>query len=371
MVMGTASTMAAAAEALGVAVSHSATAPAPTGDRLRIGVRTGRVAVDAVRRDCRPSTFLTRASFENAVTMVTALGGSTNAVLHLLAIAGRANVPLDVDDFGSISKKVPVLVDCKPVGEHYMEDLHLVGGVPAVLRELNELIDRDAMTIEGTSLGEQMALYPTTSTTDVIRRRDQPVSPTGGLVVLRGTLAPEGAIIKAAAASPELRRHRGPAVVFESPEDVADRIDSPDLNINAMSVLVLRNAGPIAAGMPEAGALPIPAELGKQGVRDMVRISDARMSGTAFGTVVLHVTPEAAAGGPLSLVRDGDLIELDVEEGRLDLLVEQDELDRREKERKASPLARRGWRRMFQQNVLQANEGVDFGFLKGNEHSEG
>ncbi len=370
MVMGTASTMAAAAEALGVAVSHSATAPSPTGDRLRIAVRTGRVAVDAVRRDWSPSKFLTRASFDNAVTTITALGGSTNAVLHLLAIAGRANIPLDLDDFGDISKRVPVIVDCKPVGVHYLEDLHLAGGVPAVLRELDELIDREAQTIEGTSLGAQMNLHPSNSTSDVIRSRERPVSPTGGLIVLRGSLAPGGAIIKAAAASPELRVHRGPAVVFESPEDVADRIDSPDLNITAASVLILRNAGPIGAGMPEAGALPIPESLGRLGVRDMVRVSDARMSGTAFGTVVLHVTPEAAAGGPLSLVRDGDIIELDLDEGRLDLLVEREELERREGELVVRPLARRGWRRMFEQNVLQADQGVDFGFLRGNERSE-
>jgi dihydroxy-acid dehydratase len=370
MVMGTASTMAAVAEALGVAVSHSATAPSPTGDRLRIGVRTGRVAVDAVRRDWRPSRFLTRESFENAVATVCALGGSTNAVLHLLAIAGRAEVLLDVEDFDHISKKVPVLVDCKPVGEHYLEDLHLAGGVPAVLRELDELIHRDVMTIEGTTLGEQISLYPATSNSGVIRPRQSPVSPTGGLVVLRGTLAPRGAIIKAAASSPELWRHRGPAVVFESPEDVAERIDSPELNVNRDSVLVLRNAGPIAAGMPEAGALPIPAALGRLGIRDMVRISDARMSGTAFGTVVLHVTPEAAAGGPLSLVRDGDIIELDIEAGRLDLLVDAGELKRRVREQVVRPVARRGWRRMFEENVLQADEGVDLGFLIGKEQGE-
>jgi dihydroxy-acid dehydratase len=363
MVMGTASTMAAVAEVLGVAVSHSATAPSPTGDRLRVGVRSGRVAVDAARRDWRPSRYLTRASFENAVTTVCALGGSTNAVLHLLALAGRANVPLSLDDFGEISARVPVLVNCKPVGQYYLEDLHLIGGMPAVFDELGELIHKDALTIEGTTLGDQIESYVRPTTSDALHPMDRPVSPVGGLVVLRGSLAPGGAIVKAAASSRELWHHKGPAVVFDSPEDAALRLNSPDLLVTAESVLVLRNAGPVAAGMPEAGSLPIPEVLALAGVRDMVRISDARMSGTAYGTVILHVTPEAAVGGPLALVRDGDEIELDIEAGRLELHVDPAELALRAKLWTAPLATSRGWRRLYERTVLQADKGVDLDFL--------
>ncbi len=367
MVMGTASTMAAIAETMGFAVSHSATAPSPTGDRLRAAVRSGRAAVQAAREGRRPSSYLTRQSFENAATIMCALGGSTNAVVHLLAMAGRAQVPFGLDDIGEIAAQVPVIVSCKPVGEFYLEDLHFAGGVPAVLHRLGDLVHRQAGTVEGVSLGDHLDAQVRQADAEVLRSMADPVSPAGGLVVLKGSLAPAGAVIKASAASARLLKHRGPALVFESPEDAQARLDDPALPVTENTVLVLRNAGPVAAGMPEAGGLPIPAVLARAGVRDMVRISDARMSGTAFGTVVLHVAPEAAVGGPLALVRDGDEIELDVGERRLDLLVDPAELASRARDVTVPPLPGRGWRRLYARSVQQADKGVDLDFLTGRD----
>src|SRR3954454_1262264 len=305
MVMGTASTMACMAEALGLLLPGGATPPAATGARLRHAVATGRRAVDLARAGGpRPSELLTRDAFERALAVLAAIGGSTNAVIHLLAVARRARVPLALDDFDAGSRETPVLVDCKPAGAGYMEDFHRAGGVPALLRAL---------------AGEPG--------TGAVRPLEDPVAPAGGLAVLRGSLAPDGAVLKVAAATPGLLRHRGPALVVESPEDAARRLDDPELEVTPQHVLVLRNAGPVAAGMPEAGSLPIPRRLAAAGVKDMVRVSDARMSGTAYGTVVLHCAPESAAGGPLALVRDGDLIRLDVLQRRIDLLVDEPELD--------------------------------------------
>jgi dihydroxy-acid dehydratase len=366
MVMGTASTMAAMAEVLGVALRHSATAPSPTGDRLRIGLDSGRVAVEAARRDWRPSRYLTHESFLNAVATLCTLGGSTNAVLHLLAIAGRAEIELTLDQIGEIAAQTPVLVDCKPSGTRFLEDLHYAGGLPAVLSELRDLLHLDAKMVEGGTLGQRLA-FPGTppDATRVVRTADNPVLPGGGLVVLKGSLAPRGAVLKLAGTDPALRHHRGPALVFDSPEEASRRLNDPDLAVTPDHVLVLRNIGPVAAGMPEAGSLPIPVRLARAGVRDMVRVSDGRMSGTASGTVVLHVTPEAAAGGPLALVEEGDVIELDVDGARLDLCV-----DPRELEQRSAPLqpiagAARGWRHLYAKTVLQADQGADLEFLVG------
>jgi dihydroxy-acid dehydratase len=366
MVMGTASTMAALAEVLGVAIRHSATAPSPTGDRLRIGLESGRVAVEAARRDRRPSRYLTHGSFRNAATVLCALGGSTNAVLHLLAIAGRAEIDLTLDQIGQTAAKVPVLVDCKPAGTKFLEDLHYAGGLPAVLSELRNLLHLDAEVVEGGTLGQRLATPgPPPDVTRVVRTADDPVAPGGGLVVLKGSLAPRGAVLKLAGMDPALRRHRGPALVFDSPEDASQRLNDPDLAVTREHVLVLRNIGPIAAGMPEAGSLPIPVRLARAGVRDMVRVSDGRMSGTASGTVVLHVTPEAAARGPLALVADGDLIELDVDAARLDLCVAPHELEHRSARLRPMEGATRGWRQLYARTVLQADQGADLDFLVG------
>lgn len=365
MVMGTASTMACVAEALGLMVEGGATPPAPSGERLRVAVRSGRQAVDAVRRGLRPSRLLTRGSFENAVTVLTALGGSTNAVIHLLAIARRAGVGLDLRDIGRIADRVPLLVDCKPTGSRYMEDFHRAGGLPTLLKALGPLLDLSAKTVDGRTLGEALADVPDPAPWQrVIRTLDEPCGPSGSLAVLQGSLAPEGAVIKTAATSPELNEHRGPAVVFESPDDAMRRLDDPDLELSPSHVMVLRNAGPVGAGMPEAGSLPLPRRLAGAGVRDMVRVSDARMSGTAYGTCVLHVSPEAAVGGPLALVRDGDMIELDIPARRLDVLVSEDELGRRRAaHRPVSALRPRGYQRLYQEHVEGAHLGADFDFI--------
>ncbi len=368
-VMGTASTMAAVAEVLGLAVKGSSTAPAPSGDRLRIGARSGRLAVIAAREDRRPSRLLSRASLHNAAVAIAALGGSTNAVIHLLAIAGRTNLSFVLDDVADALTSTPVLVDCKPVGSGYLPDLHDSGGVPAVLYELRELLQLDAATIEGVDLGEHIEFIEDQRASGMVRTLLDPLAPAGGLRVLRGSLAPRGALIKSAAASPELRRHRGKAVVFESSEDASERLDSPDLAIRPDDVLVIRNVGPVAAGMPEAGAPPVPAILSRRGVRDMVRVSDGRMSGTSFGTVVLHVTPEAAVGGPLGLVHNGDEIELDIDAGRIELLVDPRQLQQRRSMWRPPDLAERGWRHLFGRTVLQADEGADLDFLSARRPS--
>jgi len=312
----------------------------------------------------RPRDILKREAFSNAIMVLFALGGSTNAVIHLTAIARRVGVELTLEDFHEVSMRAPLLVNCKPAGSGYVEDLHFAGGVPVLLKALEPLLDLSVVGVTGSTLGEILGeVKPPGDWQETIRTLESPLGPTGSLATLRGSLAPEGAVIKKAAASEALLRHRGPAIVFDSPEDAAQRIDDPALHVTPEHVLVLRNAGPIGAGMPEAGSLPIPRRLARAGVRDMVRVSDARMSGTAFGTVVLHCSPEAAAGGPLALVRDGDMIELDVEGRRIDLLVGQTEMERRRAEFQPPPPCERGWRRMYDQHVLQAHRGADLDFL--------
>lgn len=364
MVMGTASTMACIAEALGLMLPGGATAPSGSGDRLRHAVAAGRRAMELVARPIRPLEILTRAAFNNALSVLAAVGGSTNAIIHLTAIARRAGVLLTLDDVHDAAQRVPLLVDCKPAGAGYLEDMHRAGGVPTLLKTLAPLLDLSAIGVSGRTLGELLQqVSPAQAWQSTIRTLDAPLGPTGALATLRGSLAPDGAVIKRAAATPSLLRHTGSAVVFDSPEDAAARIDDPALKITPAHVLVLRNAGPVGAGMPEAGSLPIPRYLAQAGVRDMLRVSDARMSGTAYGTVVLHCAPEAAVGGPLALVRDGDRIELDVAARRIDLLVEPSELARRRAGFIPPPLPERGWRRLYAQHVLQADLGADLDFL--------
>ena len=364
MVMGTASTMACMVEAMGIMLPGGATAPASTGARLRLAVASGRRAVDLAREQLRPSRIIGRASFSNALVVLAALGGSTNAIIHLIAIARRAGIRLTLEDFHQVSQQVPLLVNCKPAGEGYLEDMDKAGGVPVLLKALQPLLDPTAMSVTGRSLGQLIEGFsPPGDWQNTIRTLQDPLGPPGALATIYGSLAPDGAVIKCAAASKELLRHRGPAAVFESPEDVARRIDDPSLNITPEHVMVMRNAGPVAAGMPEAGSMPIPRRLGEAGVKDMVRVSDARMSGTAYGTVVLHCSPEAAAGGPLALVRDGDMIELNVPERRIDLLVEQGELERRREAFVPPPLPQRGWLRLHAEHVLGAHLGADLDFL--------
>ena len=401
MVMGTASTMACLCEALGIMLPGGATAPSGSGERLRQAVATGRRAAALARAPLRPRELLTPAAFANAVTTLLAIGGSTNAIIHLLAIARRAGVPLTLAAFEEAAARVPLLVNCKPSGNLWLEDLHHAGGMPALLAELRPLLRLEARCVSGATLGEQLAAGPfgtgvgsavgpapgtsgpaaglgrsggaggspgpgrSAAPERVIGTLADPIGGPGALVVLRGSLAPDGAVIKAAAASPELLRHRGPALVFESPADLAARIDDPALPVTPAHVLVLRNSGPAAAGMPETGSLPIPRKLARAGVRDVVRVSDARMSGTAGGTVVLHCSPEAARGGPLALVRDGDLIELDAPAGRIDLLLPDSEFAARRAQAAARPpaLPERGWRRLHAVHVLPAHLGADLDFL--------
>jgi dihydroxy-acid dehydratase len=364
-VMGTASTMAMAAEAMGMMLPGGAAIPAVYADRRRNAERTGARAVAMAAEGLTPDKIVTEAAIRNAFRTVMAVGGSTNAIIHLTAIAGRAGVTVDLDTLDALGKVTPVLVDLKPTGQHYMEDLHRAGGLTPVLRELGDLIDGSCLTVTGKSLAENLAEQPADFGQTVVRRSDNPVFAGGALAVLRGNLAPRGAIIKQAAADPRLLSHTGPAVVFDSLADLAARIDDDALEVTADSVMVLRNAGPKGApGMPEAGYLPIPKKLGKLGVKDMVRISDARMSGTAFGTVVLHITPESAMGGPLALVRTGDMIRLDVANRSIDMLVDDAELDAR---RAALPPPEappaRGYARLHEMHVLQADGGCDLDFL--------
>jgi dihydroxy-acid dehydratase len=371
--MGTASTMALVAEALGTVVPGVAGTPAPDSRLLEAAHGTGRLAVEMVAADRRPSTFLTRASFHNAIVTLAAIGGSTNAVVHLLAIAGRLGIDLTIDDFDRIGSRVPVLVDLLPAGRFLMDDFHRAGGLPAVLREVRDLLDPTASTVTGRPLVEYLddaAIWDP----EVIRPRAAPLVAEGGIAVLRGNLAPNGALIKPAAASPHLLRHRGRAVVFDSIEDFHARIDEPDLDVDADSVLVLRGCGPKGyPGMPEVANMPLPKKLLEQGVRDMVRICDGRMSGTAYGTVVLHVAPEAAAGGPLALVQTGDVINLDVVARRIDVEVPADDWARRTaNEATVAGFAdpRRGWERLYVDHVLQADTGADLDFLIGSSGSK-
>jgi len=366
--MGTASTMGLLTEALGMTLPGTAGLPAPDSRLLEASHATGRLAVELVAQDRRPSQVLTAGSFSNAIVALAAIGGSTNAVVHLLAIAGRLGVPLAIDDFDNIGARVPLLADLQPAGRHLMEDLHRAGGLHAVLHEVADLLDPDAITVTGRPLVDYLGDAQIWDR-EVIRGRGEPLQPEAGIAVLHGSLAPGSAIIKPAAASPHLLTHRGRAVVFDTIEDLHARIGDPDLDVDADSVLVLRGCGPRGyPGMPEVSNLPLPAKLLERGVRDMVRICDGRMSGTAYGTVVLHVTPEAAAGGPLALVQTGDVIALDVPARRLDLEVPPEELRRRTPSRAttagfASP--RRGWERLYVDHVQQADTGADLDFLVG------
>ncbi len=367
MVMGTASTMACVTEALGMMLPGGACIPAVMSERLRNAEATGARAVAIARERLTPDRIMTAEAFENALTMLLAIGGSTNAIVHLAAMAGRLGIGIDLDAFDRMGRETPVLVDLKPTGQHYMEDLEKAGGVITILRELRPLLKTGALTITGKTLGESIDAAPPGWKQDVVRPFARPIFKEGGIAVLRGNLAPGGAIVKQSAATPGLLQHEGRAVVFDSLEDLAARIDSLELDVAADDILVLRNAGPKGApGMPEAGYLPIPKRLAQRGVKDMVRISDARMSGTAFGSIVLHVTPEAAVGGPLALVKSGDRIRLDVAKRALELLVPAAELDARRSAWKP-PGARagdeRGYRRLFLETVQQADRGCDFEFL--------
>ena len=364
-VMGTASTMACVAEALGITVPGGAAPPAVTADRVRVAERTGTVAVQMAKTRLTPDRILTAKAFENALRVLLAIGGSTNGVIHLTAIAGRLGIPIDLARLDELGRETPVLVDLKPSGQFYMEDLHRAGGVPTILRELKPLLHLDALTVTGFSLGEELDAFPAFDQ-DVVRPMSNPLYPQGGIAVLRGNLAPGGAIIKQSAADAKLMKHEGRAVVFENAEDLARRIDSDGLDVKADDVLVLKSIGPKGApGMPEAGYLPIPKKLARAGVKDMVRISDGRMSGTAAGTIVLHVTPESAIGGPLAWVQTGDRIRLDVAARELALLVSDEEMARRRKAKPvAAPAAARGYLKLFLETVTQADKGVDFDFLR-------
>lgn len=365
-VMGTASTMACIAEALGMTVPGGASPPAVTADRIRVAEETGAESVRMAVAGLTIDKILTPASFENAMRVLLAIGGSTNGIIHLTAIAGRLGIDIDLAGLDRMGRETPVLLDLKPSGQHYMEDFHKAGGMATLLRELKPLLRLEAMTVTGRTLGEEIERNGPGFEQDVVRKFDQPIYPQGGIAVLRGNLAPGGAIIKQSAADAGLMEHEGRAVVFENSEDMANRIDSDDLDVTPQDILVLKNIGPKGApGMPEAGYIPIPKKLARNGVKDIVRISDGRMSGTAFGTIVLHVTPEAAVGGPLAHVQSGDRIRLSVARREIALLVSDEELARRAAERPVvAPTAERGYRKLFLQSVTQADQGVDFDFLR-------
>jgi dihydroxy-acid dehydratase len=363
-VMGTASTMACIAEALGMTVPGGASPPAVTADRIRVAEATGAQAVELARRHLTIDKILTDKAFENAMRVLLAIGGSTNGIVHLTAMAGRMGYAIDLEALDQMGRETPVLLDLKPSGDHYMEDFHAAGGMATLLRELKPLLHLDALTVTGRTLGEEIERAGPGFKQDVVRPITNPIYPQGGLAVLKGNLAPGGAIIKQSAANPKLMEHEGRAVVFESLEDLAQRIDSPDLDVTDQDILVLKHIGPKGAAMPEAGYLPIPRKLAMAGVKDMVRISDGRMSGTAFGTIVLHVTPESAVGGPLAYVRNGDRIRLSVKNRELALLVSEAELEQRKRTQPVqTPTADRGYRKLFLDSVTQADEGADFSFL--------
>ncbi|MGH8690733.1 MAG: dihydroxy-acid dehydratase, partial [Burkholderiales bacterium] len=365
-VMGTASTMASIAEALGMALPGTAAIPAVHADRLRAAEASGMRAVEMARAPLRPSEIITEKSVENALRVLLAIGGSTNAIVHLTAIAGRAGIGIDLQKLNSLSDSTPVLVDLKPTGQHYMSDLYAAGGVAAVLRELKPLLHLDCMTVAGVTLGEVLKKLSPWVDRAVVRELGNPISPQGGLVALFGSLAPNGAILKRSAADPKLFEKEGRAGVFSSLDDLSARIDDPGLDVSADDFLVLQNAGPKSGyAMPEAGYLPIPAKLARAGVKDMVRISDARMSGTAYGTIVLHVSPEAAVGGALALVKNGDRIRLSVKERRIDLLISESEMQKRKSAWKSPGTAPvRGYAKLYMDHVLQAEHGCDFDFLR-------
>ena len=365
MVMGTASTMAAMGESLGIALPGNAAIPAVDSRRAQLAEASGRQIMAAVEQDLRPSKIMTQEAFENAIRTLHALGGSTNAIIHLTAIAGRLGIELPLTLFDDLSRTTPFILNLKPSGEFLMEDFFYAGGLPALLNELRPLLHTDAMTVTGRTLGENVS-GTINHNPDLIRSLDEPLNSEGGLAVVYGSLAPSGGVIKPTAASPDLLTHRGRALVFDNHDDMEHRIDDPDLDVNPEDVLVMRNAGPQGGpGMPEWGFLPLPRKLLQRGIRDMVRLSDARMSGTAFGTVVVHVTPESASGSPLAAVRDGDIIELDVPNRRLDLLVDEREVQRRLTEvPPQKPHFTRGYGAMYSQHVMQADKGCDFDFLR-------
>lgn len=364
-VMGTASTMACIAATLGFMPLDAASAPAVHADRLRMAEEAGAQAVRLIAKPVAPVALVTQASLDNATRVLLALGGSTNAVVHLAAIAGRAGLALDLARLDALSDTTPVLVDLKPTGEGYMEDFHAAGGMRALLWELRDLLNLDTPDLDGVALRDRIGDGRHFVNRKIIRARENPISPEGGLIALRGSLAPDGAILKRSAATPALFETEARCIVFDGLEDLANRIDDPDLDVTASDILVLKGAGPrSAAGMPEAGYLPIPKKLARQGVKDMVRISDCRMSGTAFGTIVLHVAPEAAVGGPLALARSGDRIRLSVKDRRLDLLVDEAEMAARRAAWTPAPAPARGWDRLVHEQVTQAPLGADLAFLR-------
>jgi dihydroxy-acid dehydratase len=365
-VMGTASTMACIAEALGMTVPGGASPPAVTADRMRVAEASGAAAVQLAKSRLGIDQILTAHAFENAMRVLLAIGGSTNAIVHLTAIAGRMGFEVDLPALDRMGRETPVLLDLKPSGTHYMEDFHAAGGMATLLRELKPLLHLDALTVTGRTLGEELERARLPFAQDVVRPLARPIYPQGGIAVLYGNLAPGGAIVKQSAADARLMEHEGRAVVFENAADLALRIDDEALDVTADDILVLKNIGPKGApGMPEAGYLPIPRKLARAGVKDMVRISDGRMSGTAFGTIVLHVTPESAVGGPLAHVRNGDRIRLSVARRELTLLVADDELHRRAQAAPViEPTGERGYRKLFLASVTQADQGVDFDFLR-------
>src|SRR5678815_489488 len=371
MTMGTASTMASVVEALGMGLPTNAAIPAVDARRYALAHMAGQRIVEMVHEDLHMSKILKREAFENAIRVVGAIGGSTNAVIHLLAIAGRIGVDLTLDDWDRLGRGVPCLVNLMPSGKYLMEDFFYAGGLPAVIEDLGELINRDALTVNGKTIGENVAGARCWNR-DVIRPTNNPLTKEGGLAVLRGNLCPNGAVIKPSAATPELMKHRGRAVVFETIEDFHARIDDPDLDVDETCVMVLKNCGPRGyPGMPEVGNMPLPQKILKRGITDMVRISDARMSGTAYGTVALHVSPEAAAGGVLALVQDGDQIELNVEERRLQLHIDDSELSRRrELWKPPAPPSERGYYKLYYDHVTQADRGADLDFLVGSSGVE-
>lgn len=365
-VMGTASTMALITEALGMMISNGASAPAVSAERRRIAEETGRVAVEIAKKSFNPKNFLTIKNFKNALTVLSAIGGSTNGIVHLTAMAGRLGIDIDLNEFDKMTKDTPMIVDLKPSGSGYMEDLFKSGGLPRILNELKDYLYLDAITVTGKTIKEIIEKHNYDWKQEIIRKVENPIFDKGSIAVLKGNLAPGSAIIKQSAATKDLLAHEGVVEVFENLEDLANRIDSDDLNVTKDSVLLLKNIGPIGApGMPEAGLIPIPKKLAKQGVKDMVRISDGRMSGTAAGTIILHVCPEAAAGGTLDIVESGDIIKLDVKQRSLELKLSNEEIVTRKKNKKRNiEIERRGYDKIFHESVLQADKGADFDFLR-------
>ena len=365
-VMGTASTMALITEALGMMVPNGAAAPAVSAERRRIAEETGKVAVDIANKSLNPNKFLTIKNFKNALIVLSAIGGSTNGIVHLTAMAGRLGIEIDLKEFDDMTKDIPMIVDLKPSGTGYMEDLFKSGGLPRILNELKEYLYLDALTVTGECLEDIIKKYNYDWKQEVVRMTNDPIFDKGSIAVLKGNLAPGSAIIKQSAASANLLTHEGVVEVFENLEDLANRIDSEDLNVTKDSILLLRNIGPIGApGMPEAGLIPIPKKLARQGVKDMVRISDGRMSGTAAGTIILHVCPESAAGGTLGIVESGDIIKLDVKNRLLELKLSDEEINKRKKNKKINTdVKRRGYNKIFHESVLQADKGADFDFLR-------